>query len=234
MNNTEVYKGWCTTYTLLGILRAPNHFRDFVSIRSLYEGGDMGEGIIKSLRPLCPTGIHDGWSLNLIENYYCRNVFTHLLTSVKAVKTPTNKLSTIDNISTSFVRYGSKVELQHKIEHGNIFSVMFFKDISTQTTIIGSMIKHSKEWYLCPISIDSTIECVLDEIGFTYFVISLTNTEYEMTERNTPFNSVHNILLWNVGLAIPCYWSNGPRNTFAFITEDGYTLSQNLDWILIT
>src|SRR5688500_15658497 len=79
IHNDELFKGWMSTYTLLGILRAPYHFEDFCSVKSLYEGGNTGEGIIKTLRPLSPTGIRDGWSKNLIENYYRRDVMYHLL-----------------------------------------------------------------------------------------------------------------------------------------------------------
>ena len=57
-------------YALLGILRAPSHYRDYKCIKSLYEGGDMGERIIKTLRPLAPNGMKEGWSKTVIQNYY--------------------------------------------------------------------------------------------------------------------------------------------------------------------
>lgn len=67
INRCDKYDGWSTTYTLLGILRAPSHFLDFKWVRALYEGGDMGEGVIRHIRPLSPTGIKDGWASNLIQ-----------------------------------------------------------------------------------------------------------------------------------------------------------------------
>ena len=47
VHNCDKFKQWATAYTLLGILRAPTHFQEYISLHSLYEGGDMGKGIIK-------------------------------------------------------------------------------------------------------------------------------------------------------------------------------------------
>lgn len=70
------YDSWASMYTFLGILQAPMPFQDFTLVKSLYKGGDIGEGIIKELRPLSPTGIKDGWAQNLIEIIIIKMLYT--------------------------------------------------------------------------------------------------------------------------------------------------------------
>ena len=124
VHSSQTYKGWAITYTLLGILRATTHYKDFVSLRCLYKGGDMGEGIIKHLRPFSPTGIREGWAKTVILNYYRNDVLVHLKKGCSLV---TNQsLSTYENTidQKSFLRYGSKVEIRDRIQKRGVISVL--------------------------------------------------------------------------------------------------------------
>ena len=57
-------------YNTLGLLRIAATFDLCDLVRNTHEGGQMGEGIVKSLRELCPTVARDGWSANLVSAYY--------------------------------------------------------------------------------------------------------------------------------------------------------------------
>jgi len=180
---TDTFKGWSVTYTLLGILRAPEHFDDFYWIRSLYEGADMGEGIIKTLRPLCPTGIREGWALNMINNYYKKKVMSHLITSCHPEESDTCSVLEDSIDETSFVRYGSKCSIRNNIQKQSVLSVLFFVDNITKTNVIGSMILQIQTWFFCVINVLEIDNCVQDEFGYSYFQIELTEIEHEIKNR---------------------------------------------------
>ena len=71
----------------------------------------MGEGIIKTLKPIFQNGIKEGWSKHLIQNYYRRDVNLHLKGHFN-MQTVEQKvqLQSIVNIN-SFTRYGTKEKI---------------------------------------------------------------------------------------------------------------------------
>ena len=109
----------------MGIIRALGHFCYFNSLRSLYEGGDMGEGIIKKLRPFTPNGIREGWAKNLLLNYYRQDVLTYLIdiTSDKKNIIPTNIEALVDH--SSFRRYWTKFEIEQNMMNKMVISVLY-------------------------------------------------------------------------------------------------------------
>ena len=228
LNNTEEFKGWSSTYTLLGILRAAEHFLDFTWMRLLYEGGDMGEGIIKTLRPLSPTGIREGWAYLLIQNYYRKNVMKHLIITCK--NDHTFSVAPYENLldSKQFVRYGSKVVIRNKIKTDSVLSVLYYKHKTTNSTVIASMILQVQTWYLCVINIISPENSTADIEGYTYFQICLSDDDYKIKDQSSKIINENEMILWKVGLALPCYWKNSYLNYFCFVTNDGYTLNSIL------
>ena len=228
------YHGWSSTYTLLGILRAPRHYRDFLWISSLYEGGDMGEGVVKIIRPMSSNGIRDGWSKNLIQNYYKRDAITKIINSfgnaiTKAVRTYEEGVMTKD-----FIRYGSKASIRNVIASQQVLSCLFYKDTTTNCTLLGAMILQVNTWYFCIITITECRDYIDDINGYTYFIIELSDKEYQILDRTAKHVLGHNIVLWKTGLALPCYWRDKQDKYYCFITDDGYTLDGKYNWTIIT
>ena len=62
----------------------PDHFVCFGLFRNLYEGGIIGEGMVKRLRKLCPSGVRDGWSRNMMSNFYRERSMAGLLFDANA------------------------------------------------------------------------------------------------------------------------------------------------------
>jgi len=231
IHKTDEYKGWSTTYTLLGILRAPTHFRDYTHVRSLYEGGDLGEGIVKHLRVFSPTGIHEGWAKNVLLNYYRKDLMKIL--NDECMKTKQDDLSIpyearIDH--KSFIRYGSKFDIRQKINNGEVISSLFYLDGNTHCTIIGCMILQVQVWYLCVIHIPDPLDYFIDEFGFTYFQIELCEDEYVIENRYDKNVLNSNIKLWKQGLILPSCRFQPNQYYFCLITDDGYTLTERLHW----
>ena len=194
----------------------------------------MGEGIIKSLRPLSPTGIRDGWAYNLILNYYRSNVMEYLIQSCdnnhKNAKQPYEDMTN----NKSFSRYGSKVEVVHEIETKRVLSVLYYKNIPTNNTIIGIMVCQVCVWYFCVIDIIDPDDCIVDNHGYTYFPVQLTNKEYIILDRENKLPLVNEIILWKTGIMLLNYWHHTGYCYYAFITDDGHSLNNSLNWTIIT
>ena len=236
VHNCIEFKQWSTTYTLLGILRAPTHFNHYISIRPFYEGGDMGEGIIKTLRPLSPTGIRDGWTNNLLQNYYQRDILKQMIDIITPTSTTTVIPRNVDGCLNhkNFVRYGSKALINHNINNQLVLSMLYYKDISSNSTIIGMMVAQFNTWFLCLVEIDQSETLLDDPYGYTYYRIQLTSKEYVISDRASRTNIDHNISLWKTGIGLPCYWKDSSTQYYTMLTDDGYNLNDNLSWSLIT
>jgi hypothetical protein len=61
---------WIAKFNFLGLLRVCGSFCRFKYVRNLYEGGVIGEGIVKILRPLVAKGVHGRWATNLLLAHY--------------------------------------------------------------------------------------------------------------------------------------------------------------------
>jgi len=56
---------------LLGLLRSSSHLGKIPSLRSIHEGGDMGEGIVKYLRKMVPSGLRGlTWQVPLLTKFH--------------------------------------------------------------------------------------------------------------------------------------------------------------------
>ncbi len=61
---------WIAKFNFLGLLRVCESFLQFKHVRNLYEGGVIGEGVVKELRPLVAKGVHGRWATNLLLAHY--------------------------------------------------------------------------------------------------------------------------------------------------------------------
>ena len=60
---------WLAKYNCLGLLRSSSHFVHHCRVRSMYEGGDFGEAMVKELRQHVNKSMQDGWSKHLIDSH---------------------------------------------------------------------------------------------------------------------------------------------------------------------
>ena len=204
---------WMQMYTLLGILRAPTHFHDYIWIRSLYEGGDMGEGVVKHLRPLSPTGVKINWSFHIVEGYYRRLTMSFLqdYLSPKAKDVQQVKVD-----QRSYVRFGTRADIRDKIENKVVLSILIYENTRESELVIGSMIIQCKQHYLCEYSI-SDMPVFEDQFGFVYFKLELTKVEHKVTH-----DTVKSLKLVKTGFALPLISVVDPTLTgYCVVSDDG-------------
>ena len=210
---------WIQTYTLLGILRAPTHFYDYVWVRSLYEGGDMGEGVVKHLRPLSPTGVKMNWSFHVVEGYYRRLTMSFLQGFLKPTNLPNNP-TTVDH--RSYVRYGTRADIHDKIDNRVVLSILIYKDTLTSKLVIGSIIIQCKQQYLCEYKC-SCLPIFEDKFGYVYFTLELTDIEHQVID-----DTISSLTLVKTGFALPLIDVNNPTQTgYCVMSDDGDSIDNN-------
>ena len=70
-------------YNTLGLMRGGEAFCRFSNLRNLHEGGGMGEGVVKTLRRMCPAVARTRWSKNLMDAFYHKNVTDSFLVDLE-------------------------------------------------------------------------------------------------------------------------------------------------------
>ena len=60
--------GWITQYNFMSLLNIPNVMRNYGSMRNLWEGGEEGEGILRSVKPEIKIGMRGNWQEWLMSN----------------------------------------------------------------------------------------------------------------------------------------------------------------------
>ena len=96
------------------------------------------------------------------------------------------------------------------------------------------MILQAQMWYLCVYMIVDAEKSEVDDKGFVYFPIQLTDEEYYVEERNNKLVTSSDIKLWKQGLMLPGYWLTSPIPYYTFITDDGYSFNEWLEWSITT
>ena len=69
---------WETSHSMLGLLRVEEMYDFGTYPMCYYEGDTMGEGIVKSMRPLMWAGLRNGWSVACQSSYYRQCSMTYV------------------------------------------------------------------------------------------------------------------------------------------------------------
>jgi hypothetical protein len=219
---------WLAKFNMLGLLRAPDHFVRHGLIRNLHEGGLQGEGIVKVLRKLCPTGIRPGWSLNLNDAFYRMNVVDTLrsdvvVNSLFSEKDPLD-LGMTEYDNRKFSRYKSISYVRLFLSKGVPLSVVIYQDGNDY--ILGAIISQVNKWYLIFISINR-MSGWQDPEGFMYFDIEISGDEREVTNKSGLV--IPGLTYHSCGILLPDLWAKD--NTQPSITGKNYRYAAiNGDW----
>jgi hypothetical protein len=71
-------EGYLAKFNMVSLLRAQENILDFASLRNIQEGGDDGEGLVKTMRKLTPRGLRSDFAKNLLLNFNRRQVLNFL------------------------------------------------------------------------------------------------------------------------------------------------------------
>ena len=110
---------WIAKFNFLGLLRVCESFVQFGHVRNLCEGGEIGEAIVKQLRPFVAKGVHGKWATNLLLSH-CRNSTLDQLIVALEENSPRKKGCLLGEKveSSKFRRCSTAAEVTDEMEKG--------------------------------------------------------------------------------------------------------------------
>ena len=118
---------WIAKYNFLGLLRICESFDLFRHARNLYEGGVIREGIVKQLRPLTASGVHQKWATNLLLKYYRQLTLDMLIAATEENGIRRKYCPLGANVeSCKFKRYTNLESVATSMERGQPLPVLLY------------------------------------------------------------------------------------------------------------
>jgi hypothetical protein len=230
---------WIAKFNFLGLLRVCDSFVQFRHVRNLYEGGVIGEGIVKELRPLVAKGVHDKWSTNLLLSHYRNCTLDCLISALEVNDDNTEsgyrlKYPLGENVeSAKFKRYRSGSEVIHLMEKGMPISVLIYG--SATDWMAGVIIIIQNHWYFREIFILEDDDYIKDPFGFSYHRVFLLDLDSEIclgTLRDGLDPSLGDLQkpFWTYGLLFPDVIGDTTNFRYAIVQSGWQYLNQKYQW----
>lgn len=221
-----------TKSSLLGLLRTTEHFSIVRNVRSLHEGGMMGEGIVKKLRPFLTHGLKADWPVNMHDHVF-RTEARDFLDSCLRNKTPSEAYH-----FTKFQRYKSIDNVIEKMVEGNCLSLLVFRDTTNDQTsrepsgvhfgVIVATNNHTWTYHQCLPTLDHTT-VYKDPVGYSYFDVTLQQqSKFEITKANRETMTLSSGAAFvGSAMGLPLCWGQiQGQPKYAVVNSDGKSLSQ--------
>jgi hypothetical protein len=158
---------WIAKFNFLGLLRVCESFVPFQHVRNLYEGGEIGEAILKQLRPFVAKGVHRRWAANLLLSHH-RNCTLNLLTDALEDKDGQKKGCLLggDVESSTFKRCSTSAEVTYQMDNGRPLPVLLHG--SEDKWRAGVITVQENHWCFKEIVFPRNGDCVVDNFGLTF------------------------------------------------------------------
>jgi hypothetical protein len=229
---------WIAKYNMLGLFRVPQHFVRHHHVRNLYEGGQIGEGIVKDLRKFCPRGVRDGWSANLINAFFRQRSMEGLKKEVSAVwspewvlfdQEPQEAISLSGFEKKKFRRYSHIQEVIMSLTKGYPLSVVVLLRESDSTFHPFFVVATMASWtlYLLKITEGGTR---YDQNGFLYFPVEIVDEPAAVHSKS--MLAVEGYKFHCYGVLIPELWTGEKHKNncrYAVLSEDWEQLDDEIN-----
>ena len=157
LNNSSTNKTWFTSWNYITLLNIPNTLNKYGSFQNIWEGGSVGEGILKDIKPLSKY-VYAKWYLHLTNKIY--------------------QIRSLNSIIKSQSKRDSDMQYESKKFHT-------YKGVSEVFEIIGngeplSVVMVNREHLYMIIENGQSIELVFDftrckvHVGHTYYLCKET------------------------------------------------------------
>eukprot|EP00980_Cylindrotheca_fusiformis_P020369 scaffold7402_cov78-Cylindrotheca_fusiformis.AAC.2 len=160
--------------SLLGLLCTPSHFEHVPQVRSLHEGGVLGEGMVKRLREYLQHGLKENWAVPMHQ----RVMRDESLSFLRAALMPLEDLPRQSESyhGTKFRRYQSLADAQEILDLGHCLSLLVYRSMTTSSIYLGIILLGGpKKWTFQQVTyrpLDPS--CYHDPTGLSYFPISFS------------------------------------------------------------
>ena len=230
---------WIAKYGMMGLLRVPEHFLRHRHFRNQYEGGTIGEGIVKYLRSLCPNAVRDGWSWNLLKRFYRNQSIQALCIEAKKewmsfenFQMPVVVQSYLTEYDQKkFRRYRKLEDVIVDFEKGYLISVVVYKRNNTTPFRIAFVLQTNNcQWSLHFLKFGQG-EAYIDKQGLSYFPIEINKMGIQLTCQSSLFLSGH--VFDSYAVMLPNLWTGKCAKglyRYAVLNEDWERLSCEGGW----
>jgi hypothetical protein len=227
---------WTTKFNMLGLLRASESFERFNHVRNLYEGGILGEGMVKQLRPLVSKKVHGKWATNLLVAYYRRSTLDTLIVAVEKCRSDHEQkvvCATREVMDvTKFKRFATMADVRAKLVGGKPISVVLFG--SEVDWKAGVIVVAKNHWLFYQIFFHQE-NAYQDRYGFTYLKVTAENQQPqclvgEVMEKSVSVGT-QDFPFWDYGLLLPEFVGDGNLNhTYAMVRSTWQYLGKERNW----
>jgi hypothetical protein len=227
---------WIAKYNFLGLLRICESFDLFRHARNLYEGGVIGEGIVKQLRPLTASGVHQKWATNLLLKYYRQLTLDMLIAATEENGIRRKYCPLGANVeSCKFKRYTNLESVATSMERGQPLPVLLYGSKSEWKA--GVIIVSRKQWHFHQVSFENGTSVLDDKYGLTYHSVELGNTvllNVDNDEFTTCLDNDPAFPFWDYGLVLPdtlrANMEGQPGYRYAMIRSNWQYLDRTCAW----
>ena len=223
---------WIAKFNFLGLLRVCESFVRFKHVRNLYEGGEIGEAIVKQLRPLVAKGVHKKWATNLLLAHYRNRTLDLLIDALEDKNGKKTGCLLGDGIESSkFKRYSTSVEILYQIEKGLPVPVLLYGTPGNWRT--GAIVVSQNRWYLREIRFLEGHDKVVDPFGLTYHRIHSPAHEICFGEVGGVITETigdDNLQFWDYGLMFADIINDTLEYRYALVRSGWQYLNGNSEW----
>ena len=126
-NDPKEKPTWITSYNFLSLLNLPNMARQFGPLRNLWEGGYLGEGYLRKMKPLFRNtgakGFRANWETNLLQSALRDKVLDNRPNDIE-----TSCSQNEDNQRKQFQKYESIFVIKNEIQFKKTLSCVCLHD----------------------------------------------------------------------------------------------------------
>ena len=221
---------WIAKFNFLGLLRICESFVLFRHVRNMYEGGIVGEGIVKVLRPLVSKGVHDKWAANLLMKYYRQFTLDLLIQATEGDLPKRLKCPLGENVESSkFKRYTTVAEVIDQIQKGQPLPILLFG--SPVEWRAGVIIVASNRWYFRELECGIGEDVLDDPYGLAYHRIHLREYEDCFGRVNGDFTqSLGGLPFWDYGIVLPDIIEDVQVFRYGILRSNWQYLDRNCNW----
>ena len=216
----------------MGLLRVCESFVHFKHVRNLYEGGVIGEGVVKVLRPLVAKGVHNQWATNLLLAYYRHRTLDMLIEEAEEKDNDPKSCPLGEDVESSkFRRYSTSAEVNHQIVNGRPLPVVLYG--STANWRAGTIIVTQNHWYFKEARFTNDGNVVDDPYGLAYHGLHLENNEVCLGKIGSEFSRTlgHlNLPFWDYGILFPDLLNNTRPYRYGILRSNWQYLDSNFLW----
>ena len=219
---------WLAKCNCLGLLRCAEHFLTHCRIRSMHEGGDFGEGIVKDLRQMNNKTMRPGWAKHLVDKHNRSNMIDdNLLPVVKeSVSSDDGSDDEVEQRDLRpFVRHKPGDDIESMFHNQSPVSVLVHRNENNGSILIGPMVVGHHNW--CIAKLDLTDPNIpVDASRLHYHKVALSQDMVETVNTNSVV--VHDHQLLGHGVMLPHLWREDNEGLYVVLLQASRKLDRDM------